>query len=197
MPFIGTIEEKDAAGAVGELYAADRADRGYVMNMTRAFAHRPDVLTAWDELNDTIKGGMELRRYELATLAAARQLRSSYCMLAHGSVLVERFYEPEVVRSLAAGEPTAALDEVDVAVMDLAAKVAKDATTVDQGDVERLKSLGLSDRDVVDVVLAASVRCFFTKTLDALGVQPDAAYAQLEPSLREALTVGRPITAAD
>ena len=56
----------------------------------------------------------------------------------------------------------AGLDEVDVAVMDLAEKVAGDATAVTQEDVDRLRSLGLSDRDVFDVVAAAAVRCFFS-----------------------------------
>jgi hypothetical protein len=46
------------------------------------------------------------------------------------------------------------------------------------------------------VVLAAAARCFFSKTLDALGVQPDALYAELQPELRDVLTVGRPIEAA-
>jgi len=45
----------------------------------------------------------------------------------------------------------------------------------------------------MDVVLAAAARCFFSKTLDALGVLPDASYAELEPELREVLVVGRPI----
>jgi hypothetical protein len=45
----------------------------------------------------------------------------------------------------------------------------------------------------MDVVLAAAARCFFSKTLDALGVLPDARYRELEPELREALVVGRPI----
>jgi len=36
-------------------------------------------------------------------------------------------------------------------------------------------------------------RCFFSKTLDALGVQPDASYHELDAALRDALTVGRPI----
>ncbi len=45
----------------------------------------------------------------------------------------------------------------------------------------------------MDVILAAAGRCFFSKTLDALGVQPDASYRDLEPALREALVVGRPI----
>jgi hypothetical protein len=45
----------------------------------------------------------------------------------------------------------------------------------------------------MDVILAAAVRCFFSKTLDALGVQPDSSYGELAPGLREALVVGRPI----
>jgi hypothetical protein len=42
-------------------------------------------------------------------------------------------------------------------------------------------------------VRAAAVRCFYSKTLDALCVQADAVYNELEPALRETLTVGRPI----
>jgi alkylhydroperoxidase family enzyme len=162
-------------------------------NYERAFAERPEVLAAWGELNGAIKAGMDLRRYELATLAAARRLRSSYCCLAHGSVLIERFNEP--VREIALGE-TAALDEVDVAVMDLTERVVDDATSIGDSDLSRLRELGLSETDIMDVVLAAAARCFFSKTLDALGVLPDASYRELDPELREALVVGRPIAAA-
>ena len=45
----------------------------------------------------------------------------------------------------------------------------------------------------MDVILAAAVRSFWTKTLDSLGVQPDATYAEMAPELREVLVVGRPI----
>jgi len=44
-------------------------------NYERAFAERPEVYAARVELNGAIKAGMDLRRYELATLAAARRLR--------------------------------------------------------------------------------------------------------------------------
>ena len=50
--------------------------------------------------------------------------------------------------------------------MDFAEKVAQDATTVTQADIERLRSLGLSDPEILDVVLAAAARCFFSKALD-------------------------------
>ena len=136
---------------------------------------------------------MDLRRYELATFAVARRLRSSYCTLAHGSVLIEKFLDPETVRALVAEGGTTALDSTDAAIMDFAEKVAVDATTVQQADIDRLRSLGLTDADILDIVLAAAARCFFSKTLDALGVQPDAKYADLAPPIRDALTVGRPI----
>ena len=163
-------------------------------NYERAFAGRPAVLAAWVQLNESIKANMDLRRYELATLAAARRLRSSYCCLAHGKVLRDRFDEP--VARIARDHRAADLSAVDVAVMDLAERVIDDATAIGDEELRPLRELGLSETDIMDVVLAASARSFFSKTLDALGVRPDAAYGELSPELREALVVGRPIAGA-
>ena len=160
-------------------------------NYERAFAERPEVLAAWGQLNGAIKAGMDLRRYELATLAAARRLRSSYCCLAHGTVLRERFDEP--VLEIALDHRTAGLDQTDIAVMDLAERVVDDAASIGDADLRQLRELGLSETEIMDVVLAAAARCFFSKALDGLGVRPDASYNDLEPELREALVVGRPI----
>ena len=160
-------------------------------NFERAFDERPRVLAAWVELNTALKANMDLRRYELATLAAARKLRSSYCSLQHGRVLLEEFGEP--VREIALDRRTAGLDEIDLAVMDLAEKVVVDATSIDDSDRQPLRDLGLSEAEIMDVVLAAAARCFFAKTLDALGVLPDASLSELDAGVREVLVVGRPI----
>src|SRR5436305_4214499 len=167
MPFIDLIDES-------EVFKRDRAALGYVPNFARAFAHRPAVYEAWLQLKDAISGSMDLRRYELVTVAAARHLRSSYCTLQHGKVLADRFLEPAQVRDVVLDHRNAGLDEVDVAVMDLAEKVADDATSVTEADVQRLRDLGLSDTEIFDVVVAAAARCFFSKTLDALCAQADA-----------------------
>jgi alkylhydroperoxidase family enzyme len=161
------------------------------VNDQRALEERPEVQAAWAGLRDAIVANMDLRRYELATFAAARQLRSSFCCLAHGTLLIERFDEPvlEIVRD----HRNAGLDEVDVAVMDLAEQVVEDATSITEDDRQRLRDLGLSDAEIMDVVLAAAARCFYSKTLDALGVRADATFNDLEPELREALVVGHPI----
>jgi uncharacterized peroxidase-related enzyme len=196
MTFIDTLPETDAPNEVTRMYAVDREVFGHLPNLTKAFSQRPEVYAAWRQLNGAIKANMDLRRYELATLAAARRLRSSYCMLAHGTILADQFLGAEAVQALAAGSDAAGLDAVDVAVMELADKVAHDATSVTQADVDRIRSLGLSDAEILDVVAAAAARCFFSKALDGMGVQPDARFGELDPRLRDALTVGRPIEEA-
>jgi uncharacterized peroxidase-related enzyme len=193
MAFIETVPPADAAESVADLYDADREAFGDLPNFTQAFSLRPGVYAAWRQLNGAIKGGMDLRRYELATVAAARRLRSSYCALAHGTILADRFLGPDTVCAVMADHRTAGLDAVDVAVMDLAEKVADDATSVTEADLDRLRSLGLSDSEIFDVVVAAAARCFFSKALDGLGARADKKYADVEPNLQEALTVGRPI----
>lgn len=56
-------------------------------NYTRPYAHRPAVYTAWRQLVAAITENMDDRRYELATIAAARRLRSSYCTLAQARLI--------------------------------------------------------------------------------------------------------------
>ena len=60
-------------------------------------------------------------------------------------------------------------------------------------DLDELRALGFADDEILDVVLAAAARCFFSTVLDAVGAEPDAAYRSLDAPMRDALTVGRPI----
>lgn len=197
MTYVETISQADATGPVAAQYAADRSPAGTVPNYSAAFSLRPEIYAAWRQLNGAIKTTMDPRRYELASVAAARRLRSSYCALAHGSVLADRFLGADAVRALAAdpGDPAAGLTEQERAVVALADQVAADASAVTAADVERLRAVGLDDGEIVEVVAAAAARSFFSKALDGLGAEPDARFAELDPALRDALTVGRPIAA--
>jgi len=178
------------------MYHGDRELAGHLRNLAKAFSVAPEVYAVWQQLNASIKARMDLRRYELVTLAAARRLRSSYCSLAHGSVLLGEFVDAENLQEIMADHHGAGLEPVDIAVMDLADKIVVDASSVTQADVDRLRGFGLSDADVFDVVAAACARCFFSKMLDALGVQPDVEFNALDPALRQTLTVGREIASA-
>src|SRR5574340_250043 len=101
---------------------------GYVPNSARLFARRPDVYAAWRQLVAAVTENMDPRRYELVTVAAASELRSSYCTIAHGKLLTERFLEPARVRVVVVDRRVAGLAKVDDAVMDLTKKNAADET---------------------------------------------------------------------
>lgn len=60
-------------------------------------------------------------------------------------------------------------------------------------DIDELRGFGLKDEEILDVILASTARNFFSKTLEAAGAVPDSVYAELEPELLQALSLGQPI----
>lgn len=193
MAFIRTIAEEEAPADVQQMYDRNLQSMGYIPNYSRVFSHRPKVMEMWGNMLGSIRENMDLRRYELVTLAAARALKSSYCMLAHGSVLRKHFYTPEQLAAIAADFQTAELTTAEVAMMAFAEQIARDATVITQEHIDGLREHGFSDAEIFDITAAATARCFFSKTLDALGAEPDEVYMALEDDLRRSLTVGRPI----
>jgi alkylhydroperoxidase family enzyme len=128
----------------------------------------------------------------LVTLAAAKELKSSYCMLAHASVLKrEGLTELELI-AIARSEPAAPVDQAERDIMEFAGKVVRDASSVVQKDIDRLLEHGLSDTEVFDIVATAAARCFFSKVLDGLGATADGVYREmLGDELFQVLKVGR------
>jgi uncharacterized peroxidase-related enzyme len=191
--FIDAVPEQNATGPLAEYYQQQRDGWGFLPNYAAAFSTRPDVAQAWNTLNSTIRGGMDRRRFEVATIAAARALRSSYCTAAHSKFLRDVCGDEQTVRDIAADPTGSMLGSQDRAVYQFAAKVAGDAASVEQADIDRLRAAGLSDADIADVVFAAAARSFFTRVLDALGARLDTeTAATFAPDLREAMIVGRP-----
>lgn len=191
--FIDAVPEHAATGALAEYYRQQRAGWGFLPNYAAVFSTRPDVASAWNALNTTIREGMDRRRFELATIAAARALRSTYCTAAHSTFLRDVCGDEAALHAIAEDPSGGRLDPVDRVVYEFAAKVATDAASVEQADVDRLRAAGLSDADVADVVFAAAARSFFTRVLDGLGARLDRQTAEaLPPELRASMTVGRP-----
>jgi uncharacterized peroxidase-related enzyme len=190
--FIETIPEHAATEATAEYYRHQRESWGFLPNYAAAFGHRPGVAQAWNALNLAIRNGMDRRRFELATIAAARALRSTYCTTAHSKFLRDVCGDETSLHRIAQAPAGETLDEQDRAVYQFAAKVATDAALVKQDDVDQLRAVGLSDVDVADVVYAVAARCFFTRVLDGLGAQLDVQTAQaFDPELYASMVVGR------
>ena len=192
MAFIDTISASWVTGEAFAMYDRQQRHYGYVPNYATAFSHRPEVMRRWAELLAAIKRPMARRRFELATFAAAVTLRSTLCSLAHGKTLLE-FFSTEDVIAMARGETPPSLSAAEAALMRFACAVAHDASAVTADDVAQLKRHGFSDAEVFDIVVTAAGRAFFTKVIESLGVATDAPLRTMDASLREALTVGRPV----
>jgi uncharacterized peroxidase-related enzyme len=192
MPFIKTTQPGDADDTVKAMYARQQAAWGFIPNYAKVFCYRPEVMARWGRLLAEIKRPMDLRRFELVTFVAAHEFRNTACTLAHGKALRE-FYGDEQIIAIAAGKFDGVLDEAEAALLRFARQVAKDASRITSGQVQALKDLGYSDAEIFDVAATAAGRAFFTKVLDALGVEPDAPFRGLEAAFRDPLAVGRPI----
>ncbi|MDQ1530888.1 MAG: hypothetical protein QOE37_993 [Microbacteriaceae bacterium] len=193
MPYLRNVREEEAEGPLAELFEAERRAWGYLPNLATTLGIRPAVYRAWRSLNGALKATMPARRYELATLAAAAELHSTYCCLAHGVALARLMPEEQV---MAVVQDPAALEPADRAVVDLARRMVRDATSVRAEDLDALRAFGLTDEEIYDVILAVAARCFFSTMLDATGTQADEAFGELPAPLRDVLTVGRPIGGA-
>jgi uncharacterized peroxidase-related enzyme len=194
MSFINTISESEAIGVVKEMYENEKTTRGYLPNFAKLFSLRPKVMGAWRNLIRSIIENMDTRRYELVTLAAAGKLRSSYCMLAHGSVLKDKFFSSEQLSEIIKNPDSILLTSVEKAIMRFAQNIVVDAASITQKDVDVLRNLGLEDEEIFEIVTVTTARCFFSKTLDALGAEPDKIYSNLDEKLRNSLTVGRSLS---
>jgi uncharacterized peroxidase-related enzyme len=191
--FIETTPEGQAQGPLKEFYDRQRDGWGFLPNFAPAFSTRPDIAQAWNQLNGAIRNGMDRRRFEIATIAAARALRSTYCATAHAKFLRDECNDEATLEAIVADPTGGALPEQDRAVYAFAALVASDAASVQQGDVDALRAVGLTDADIADVVFAAAARSFFTRVLDGLGAQLDhQTAAEFDPAVRAAFEVGRP-----
>lgn len=178
MPYVETVPVESAEGVVRELYEPEIREDGRVSNMTQLFSLRPNVYKAWRQLPAAVTENMDARRYELATLAAARAMQCRYCVGAHAAVLESKFYDRPKLQQIMRDFRGAGLSEQDVAIMEFAEKVALHAYKVTEDDVARLRSQSLTDPEIFDVALAAAARSFFSKSLDAMGAQPDPEYEE-------------------
>lgn len=190
MAFIDTIAAADAEGEVRKMYERQQTAWGFVPNYSKVFCWRPEVMARWGRLLAEIRRPMDNRRFELVTFAAAHALKHTGCCLVHGKALAG-FVGEDAVREIAAGRDSEQLSAADHAIVRFARQVALDASAIAAADIDELRRHGLTDPEVFDVAAAAAGRAFFTKLLDALGVETEASVAPFPPQLLQELTVGR------
>ncbi|MFS0852626.1 carboxymuconolactone decarboxylase family protein [Microbacterium sp. 179-I 3D4 NHS] len=182
---------ESAEGGAAQMYADDLAEDGLVFSHTRAMAVNPEAYAAFEDLVHAVVPSIGIRGYEAATLGAARALGSTHCLLAHGRrSLRAGVVDEEGLESFAHGDDSGFRPE-ERAVIRYAEKLSTDPSSMTDADTQALRDVGYSDRQIVDLTLAAAARNYFSRALLALAVPTDAMPG-LRADLAEALS--RPAT---
>jgi uncharacterized peroxidase-related enzyme len=188
MSIIRTVSEDEATGVVAEMYAEDRETFGYVTEHTKVMALNPEAERAFTTLALATREGLGTRNYRLVTLAAARALKSQPCLVAHGR-FARTHLEDDQIERIVRDHHDAGLTAAEVAMMDYAAKLCGDAASMTEADAQTLRDHGFTDREIVDITLAAAARNYYSRALNALAVV-DPVPEDLPDRLREALLDG-------
>jgi uncharacterized peroxidase-related enzyme len=190
--FLQTPPDSDGAS---RLYQQDIDSRGHVMNLSRAWAWRPDVADSFLALRTLLTSDSSLTARERAILvcSAASSLGDAYCSLAWGKMLAAASDGPTAAAVLRAPDE-AGLAPREMALARWARQVVNDPNETAAKDVESLRAAGLSDKEIFEATVFVAFRLAFSTVNDALGVNPDWQVAQAAPTeVREAVTYGRAV----
>lgn len=185
---IDTPDPETARDYTAQVFQRDLDDDGFVFSHTRAMAVNPEALAAFEGLVHAIVPSIGVRLYELVTLAAAAALKSPHCLLAHGrkTLRAEALDEDTLVLVLRDFE-NAGLSDADVAAMRYAQRLSTDSASMTDDDAAALRAAGYSDRQIVDITLAAAARNYFSRALEALAVPVEEDLNGISPRVRDAL----------
>lgn len=173
-------------------YKDDLDSDGYVNNLTKIWAWRPDIIEAFVGARTQLQEHWELDRLDRAVLvvATARARDDSYCSLAWGNRLAELVGERQAAEVLRG--KIEALGARHRALVLWAESVVRDPNGTTPKQVSQLRECGLSDRAIFEATAFIAFRLAFSTVNDALGAAPDAQLMQNAPeAVREAVNYGR------
>jgi uncharacterized peroxidase-related enzyme len=177
---------EEATGHVAEMYAVDLDEDGFVFAHTRAMAVNPEAHAAFMALIRAIVPSIGVHAYEAATLGAAREIGSGHCLLAHGRKSVRAGVVDESGLASFAGGDDSAFSDSEQAIINYSRRLSSDPASMTDADTQSLRDAGFSDRQIVDITLAAAARNYFSRALLALAVPLDDMPG-LDPAVSEAL----------
>jgi uncharacterized peroxidase-related enzyme len=190
-PATGFLDQPPVTADVQALYDEDRDGNGYVMNLSRVWAHHPAAHDMLFELVTAVgrAGGLTQRQRGVLVAATAATLGDSYCALAWGGKL-SRAAGPELAATVLRGEEPA--EREDRVLARWARRVAQDPSATTRDDVQELRDAGFSDEQIFAVTAYVALRIAFSTVNDALGARPDRQLLEVADEVRDAVTFGRP-----
>ena len=91
--------------------------------------------------------------------------------MAHGEFLRNVSDDPELASHVMHDYRNADLDPVTIAMLDFATKLTREPAAMEESDVIELREHGLTDEQILSVVLITCTFNFMTRLADGLGVE--------------------------
>lgn len=127
---------------------------GFVPNVFRALAHRPDEWRAFFAYHDALmekEGGLSPADRQLIVVATSAANDCLYCVIAHGAVARIRARDPLIADQVAVDWRKADLTSRQRAMLGFAEKLAVRPADVTEEDLDDLRQHGFDDEDIWDI----------------------------------------------
>jgi uncharacterized peroxidase-related enzyme len=147
---------------------SNRKVSDYVLTL----AHDPESLAVRSPLFNAImygKDGLSSAERELGAVGASIVNRCVYCAAVHGSRFVQLTKRSDVIEAVFADGVDAQLEEHQQAIFDFAVKLSRTPAEAGPADADALRALGLSDLEMVDLVLSAAIFGWANRLMHTLG----------------------------
>ena len=182
MTWLRTPEPHELPAEIHELWAPSLEKLGFVPNVLRLYALRPDNLLAWNAWYEVaMKGPSGLSKVEREMIAVVVSLENdcAYCTAAHSAALRKLAKDPTASDRLAAGYETAGLEPRQVAMLDYVVKLTHRPAEMARADVDSLRDAGWTDEDVMDIAEVTGLFNMSNRMASGLGWAPNPEYESL------------------
>lgn len=136
-------------------------------------AHDPESLSARTPLFNGImyqRGGLSRSERELGAIGASVVNRCLYCTAVHASRYLTLAKRPDVIERVFADETTARLEDPrERAIYDFAVKLSRTPPQATEEDVAALRDAGLSELEILDLILSSSLFGWANRLMHTLG----------------------------
>ena len=164
------------------LFERARSKLGFVPNVFRVFALRPEHFRRWRaHFTEVTVGESELTpaEREMIAVVVSAENHCLYCLIAHGTSLRQALGDQVLGDRITLDYRRAGLDERTTAMLDYAAKVTRSPVECSEADIERLRALGFSDQAIFDIAETAAMYNFTNRLASATGMLPNREYHAL------------------
>jgi uncharacterized peroxidase-related enzyme len=180
VPVIGLNLEAPKLSPAMAAYFKKCQDRlGFVPNVLLAYAFDMAKLEAFVAMyNDLMLGdsGVSKLEREMIAVAVSSQNRCYYCLAAHGAAVRQYSGNPLLGEHLVMNYRVARLSKRHRAMLDFAVKLTASPWSVEEGDRERLRRVGFTDRDIWDISAVAGFFNMSNRVASATDMRPNVDY---------------------